>query len=178
VDSFTYFLQGELQFYLCYVKNVPVLTRLNTIVAGTFGNNGSLDGYYGDSGHSLPNPRYDTSSTMNSRAWQSLASTRSPVTRHDVDKLRHAATIRCNKKIFRRETNCNPSVNNIPCLFNIRTDPCEEINLLDVNADIATKMYNILVTHRQTLIPQLNKPWDITGANPTRFNNTWSPWLD
>jgi hypothetical protein len=66
----------------------------------------------------------------------------------------------------------------MPCLFNIHRDPCEENNLLDTNADVAAAMYNILVRYRGTLIPQLNKPWDFSGADPTRFNNTWSPWLD
>jgi hypothetical protein len=115
---------------------------------------------------------------MNSRAWKSNASTRRPVTQRDVNKLRQAATVRCNKETFRRETNCNPSITNTPCLFNIHTDPCEENNLSGTSPDVATTMYNILVRHRQTLIPQLNKPWDITGADPTRFNNTWSSWLD
>lgn len=148
------------------------------LVVGTFGSNGSLDGYYGDNGHSASNPRYNISSVMNSRAWKSIASTTMPVTQRDVNKLRQAATVLCNKETFRRETNCNPSITNTPCLFNIHKDPCEENNLSGTSADVATAMYNILVRHRQTLIPQLNKPWDITGADPTRFNNTWSSWLD
>jgi len=66
----------------------------------------------------------------------------------------------------------------MPCLFNIYTDPCEEVNLSGINADITIKMYNILVRHKEALIPQLNKPWDLTGADPTKFNNTWSSWFD
>jgi hypothetical protein len=137
-----------------------------------------MDGYYGDSGNSASNPRYNVSSVINSRAWKSIASFRRPVTEHDVDKLRQPATISCNKEIFRSETNCNPSITNTPCLFNIHKDPCEENNLSGTSAGVATAMYNILVRHRQTLIPQLNKPWDISGADPARFNGTWSSWLD
>jgi hypothetical protein len=66
----------------------------------------------------------------------------------------------------------------MPCLFNIYKDPCEENNVSGMNADIATELYNILVRHRRSLVPQLNKPLDVDGADPTKFNNTWSSWLD
>ncbi|PNF27139.1 hypothetical protein B7P43_G08558 [Cryptotermes secundus] len=148
------------------------------LVVGTFGNNGSLDGYYGNSGNSASNPRYNTSSVINSRAWKSIASTRRPVTQADVNKLRQAATVSCSKETFVTQTNCNPSITNTPCLFNIHEDPCEQNNLSGSSTDIVTAMYNILVRHRQSLIPQLNRPWDISGADPARFNSTWSSWLD
>lgn len=115
---------------------------------------------------------------MSSPAWKSIASATRPATADEVRELRRTATVRCNKGISRRQTNCNPAVTNMACLFNIYTYPCEENDLSTTNADIAMKMYTVLLRHRQFLIPQLNKPWDIAGADPTKFNDTWTCWLD
>lgn len=115
---------------------------------------------------------------MSSPAWKSISSATRPASVDEVHKLRLAATIHCNKGTFRRHTNCNPSLTNRSCLFDIYTDPCEENDLSATNADIATKMYNVLLRHTHLLVPQLNKPWDIAGADPAKFNNTWTSWLD
>lgn len=115
---------------------------------------------------------------MSSPAWRSTSSVRSPATADEVEKLRQAATVRCSKGLLRRETTCNPSLTHTLCLFDIRTDPCEQTDLSSTNADIATKMYDLLLRHRRLLVPQLNKPWDLTGADPAKFNNTWTSWLD
>lgn len=115
---------------------------------------------------------------MSSAAWKCVSAATPPATVDDVQRLRQAATVHCNKGALRRETSCNPSLNSMSCLFNIYTDPCEENDLSATNADIATKMYTVLLRHRQSLIPQLNKPWDIAGADPAKFNNTWTCWLD
>jgi hypothetical protein len=155
-----------------------LLLYFNAELSGTFGKNGSLDGYFGDSGYSPSYPEYNISVVMSSPAWKSIASVTRPTTAAEVRELRRRATVHCNNETSRRDTNCNPSVTNMACLFNIYTDPCEENDLSTTNPDIATKMYDVLLRHNQFLIPQLNKPSDITGADPAKFSDTWTCWLD
>jgi len=144
----------------------------------TFGKHGSLDGYYGERCYSPSYPECNILAVMSSPAWKFIASATRPATADEVREVHRTATVRCNKGTSRRQTNCNPAVTNMACLFNIYTDPCEENDLSATNADIAMKMYNVLLRHRQFLIPQLNKPWDIAGADPAKFNDTWTCWLD
>jgi hypothetical protein len=36
----------------------------------------------------------------------------------------------------------------------------------------------MLTKQKQSLLPESNKPMDYDGANPAKFNQTWSPWQD
>lgn len=115
---------------------------------------------------------------MSSPAWKAIASATRPATAAEVHQLRRRATVHCNNGTSRRQTNCNPAVTNMAYLFNMYTDPCEENDLSTTNPDIATKMYHVLLRHKQFLVPQLNKPWDTAGADPAKFSDTWTCWLD
>jgi hypothetical protein len=75
-------------------------------------------------------------------------------------------------------TDCNPSVTKQPCLFNVVSDPCEMHNLVNTEETIMRKLYNLLTTQKQSLHSEICKPMDYNGANPAKFNQTWSPWQD
>ena len=58
------------------------------------------------------------------------------------------------------------------------SDPCEMHNLVNTKETIMRKLYNMLTTQKQSLHRDISKPLDYDGANPAKFNQTWSPWLD
>ncbi|PSN49060.1 hypothetical protein C0J52_10596 [Blattella germanica] len=117
---------------------------------------------------------------MSSPTWQSLKTisrTLNVASENQINDLRKAATVRCGEQENKSETNCNPSVTKQPCLFNIALDPCETTNVARKYDNIAKKLYYSLASVKRTLTPQLNKPLDLTGADPEKHNNTWVPWL-
>ncbi|XP_069677744.1 arylsulfatase B-like [Periplaneta americana] len=149
------------------------------LVIGSFGKNGSYDEYFGEHGRSTSNPVYNISSLVNSQAWKSISASQSTVSDNQIQQLRKLASVTCSKGgSYQRVSDCNPSLNKMPCLFNVLSDPCETKNVADYNKNLATNIYNRLVYQRQTLVRQLNVPFDVDGADPTKFNNTWSPWME
>jgi hypothetical protein len=42
---------------------------------------------------------------------------------------------------------------------------------------VALRMRALLSGHRNALVSQSNLPIDAEGADPRRWNGTWSPWL-
>ena len=151
-------------------------------ISGTFGTNGSYDTYLGVSGSESVNPAYNIEAVTTSPAWQAIQSVSSgkfgTLSRNEIIRLRQQATLRCGTSLQKPATNCNPSQTGRPCLFNIVSDPCETQDVSDKNETIARKLYNQLVILKRTLVKQINQPPDIDGANPAKFNNTWSPWRD
>jgi hypothetical protein len=137
-----------------------------------------LDGYYGETGHGERNPTYNTLTITNSTAWKSIAQYGHTATVTAINELRNAATVKC---IFDGQypvTDCNPSKTKQPCLFNIVADPCEMHNLANIKETTLRQMYHTLVHQKQSLVPQINKPRDYDGANPAKFNYTWTSWQD
>lgn len=61
------------------------------------------------------------------------------------------------------------------CLFNVRTDPCENHN----RANDETEILDILLEALQTYKPvkPLNQPAD-PASHPKYWNYTWTNWLD
>lgn len=137
-----------------------------------------MDGYYGESGHGLRNPVYNISSVKNSTTWKSTAQYSHTGSNIKITELRGSATVKCSFDGQYPATDCNPSLTNEPCLFNIVSDPCETHNLANVNEAVLRQLYYMLVTQKQNLVPQFIKQWDFNGANPAKFNYTWSPWKD
>jgi hypothetical protein len=162
-----------------------ILYRLNdeccemvSFIAGSFGTNGSLDGYYGETGHGAKNPMYNISTITNSTAWKSIARYGRAATGTEISELRNSATVKC---IFDGQypvTDCNPSKTKQPCLFNVVSDPCEMHDLANTKETTLRQLYHMLVNQKQSLVPQLTKPQDFDGANPAKFNYTWSSWQD
>jgi hypothetical protein len=149
-----------------------------SLLQGSFGVNGSADKYFGERYHENRNPVYNISSVTNSIAWKSFASNSHTATENEINEIRNLATVKCTFDGQYPATDCNPSVTKQPCLFNVVSDPCEMHNLANTKETIMRKLYNMLTTQKQSLLPEISKPLDYDGANPAKFNQTWSPWQD
>jgi hypothetical protein len=90
-------------------------------------------------------------------------------------QLRAASTVTCTVKLDARP--CHPVKNNNPCLFDLAADPCEKNNLASSYPEVLQEMLDLVSKYEVTLIPQLNKPPDVEGSDPRKFNNTWNPWI-
>ncbi|XP_060531071.1 arylsulfatase J-like isoform X2 [Cylas formicarius] len=97
---------------------------------------------------------------------------------HKVKALREAATVKCKK--LQPEDQLESKKCNIlesPCLFNIREDPCEEVNLVNQRPVIVLTLEQAIINYRKTALPIINKPRD-PNADPLKWNNTWTNWQD
>jgi hypothetical protein len=111
-------------------------------------------------------------------AWKSFMPNSHRATATEIDEIRELATVKCIFDGQYPETDCNPSVIKQPCLFNVLSDPCEMHNLATTQETMTRKLYHKLTTEKQKLKPEINKQLDYDGANPAKFNQTWSPWQD
>lgn len=64
-----------------------------------------------------------------------------------------------------------------PCLFNIKEDPCEFINLAEKRPIILAALEETLLKYRVTAIPAANVPED-DRANPKLWGGVWVNWRD
>ncbi|KAL1116272.1 hypothetical protein AAG570_005767 [Ranatra chinensis] len=87
--------------------------------------------------------------------------------------LRQQAELSCQQNVT--EVECRPLV--APCLFNLRDDPCERVNLAASNPTVVADMEQLLSKYRSTIVPAKNVPGE-ESANPIYWNNTWSCWHD
>ncbi|PSN49058.1 hypothetical protein C0J52_10594 [Blattella germanica] len=106
------------------------------------------------------------------------------LTETTITKLRHQAQVHCNqnsissamnKTNISLETACRPM--EAPCLFNIRDDPCETINLASTRPLVLHSLEESLERFRNSMVKPLNIPGD-PMANPIHWNNTWVNWKD
>ncbi|XP_043266664.1 arylsulfatase B-like isoform X2 [Venturia canescens] len=96
------------------------------------------------------------------------------LTTDDIRKLRLAATVGCNVK-EEQKVACNPVES--PCLFNIKEDPCEHINLAKKRPVILVTLEEALLKYRVTAIPEANVPEDPQG-DPALWKGVWVSWRD
>ncbi|XP_073999826.1 arylsulfatase B-like isoform X2 [Rhodnius prolixus] len=90
--------------------------------------------------------------------------------------LRHEAEVECSSfNSSKQSMECNPLKS--PCLFNIRFDPCEKINLAEENQIILQSLEQLLQGYRQSMVKARNVPSEAM-ADPSLWNNTWSCWQD
>ncbi|XP_015600611.1 arylsulfatase B isoform X2 [Cephus cinctus] len=92
----------------------------------------------------------------------------------DILRLRSAAELKCNVK-EEEKVSCNPL--DSPCLFNVKEDPCEMINLAKTRPVILATLEEALMKYRVTAIPANNVDTD-PMANPVYWNGTWVNWKD
>ncbi|KAJ8963944.1 hypothetical protein NQ314_005275 [Rhamnusium bicolor] len=95
-----------------------------------------------------------------------------------IEKLRDDATIKCQELNYKDQlehTKCN--LLESPCLFNIKEDPCERVNLASQEPVIVMNLKQAIERYRQTAIPPRNVPRD-PRADPANWNNTWTNWKD
>uniref|UniRef100_A0A0A9YCM5 Arylsulfatase B n=3 Tax=Lygus hesperus TaxID=30085 RepID=A0A0A9YCM5_LYGHE len=90
-------------------------------------------------------------------------------------RLRRQAVVECGVSNATDTADCNPQES--PCLFNIRQDPCEKVNLASLNKMILLNLEERVRRFRSTMLKARNVPSDVT-ADPGLWNNTWSCWQD
>ncbi|XP_076252531.1 arylsulfatase B-like [Rhynchophorus ferrugineus] len=93
----------------------------------------------------------------------------------DIIRLRQDATVKCNVSKAQKKAECKPMES--PCLFNIKDDPCETVNLIAEHPKIAARLQEELLNYKKSTRPPINIPRD-PKADPSRFNGTWTNWLD
>lgn len=63
------------------------------------------------------------------------------------------------------------------CLFNVRRDPCEMVNLADIYPDVIKSFESIVQKYEEIAVPPSNVP-DDPRANPNFWNGAWVSWQD
>ncbi|XP_023029567.2 arylsulfatase B isoform X1 [Leptinotarsa decemlineata] len=95
-----------------------------------------------------------------------------------IFKLRNEATVKCNAVNVEdqlEETKCD--LLKSPCLFNIKDDPCERVNLASRRPNIVANLEQAIVQYRKTALPPRNLPRD-SNADPDRWGGVWTNWHD
>ncbi|KAF6199735.1 hypothetical protein GE061_006033 [Apolygus lucorum] len=90
-------------------------------------------------------------------------------------RLRRQAVVECGVSNATDNTDCNPQES--PCLFNLRQDPCEKVNLASFNRMILLNLEERVRRFRSTMLKARNVQSDVT-ADPGLWNKTWSCWQD
>ncbi|KAG5882847.1 hypothetical protein JTB14_022358 [Gonioctena quinquepunctata] len=95
-----------------------------------------------------------------------------------IEKLRNDATIKC--KVIDDEdqlddTKCD--LTKSPCLFNIKDDPCERVNLASRRPNIVSNLEQAIMQYRKTALPPRNVPRD-PNADPNKWGGIWTNWND
>nr|UNO37575.1 GSS-like protein [Psylliodes laticollis] len=99
------------------------------------------------------------------------------IDKNDINTLRTQATVNCGPFNFKDQLEENKCNFQATCLFNIREDPCERVNLLSARPDIVKDLEKLLMEYKKNMVPALNKPRD-PRSNPIYWNNTWTYWQD
>nr|ATE50184.1 glucosinolate sulfatase 5 [Psylliodes chrysocephala] len=99
------------------------------------------------------------------------------IDKNDIETLRTQATVTCGPFNFEDQQEENKCNLQLPCLFNIKQDPCERVNLAKSRPNIVRKLEKLLLDYSKNILPALNKDRD-PRVNPINWNNTWSSWLD
>lgn len=82
--------------------------------------------------------------------------------------------VNCGPKPANASTNCNLKIE--VCLFNIRHDPCEYMNLAKLMPTTAQILMDKINVYRRTMVKPLNKGKDPKG-DPALHGGVWKPWL-
>lgn len=141
--------------------------------------NGAFDGYFGDDGQDPSYPAYNETSVVQSMAGRSIIAASSsvyinPTRAHQISFIRSSAQITCPSN---NSLGIPPCSGQEMCLYDIETDPCESNNLARAQRSVALQLRSLLLVHRNTLVKQPNLSPDVKGADPRRWNGTWSPWV-
>ncbi|PSN38220.1 Arylsulfatase B [Blattella germanica] len=139
-----------------------------------FSQMGDWDGYYGDTGVSSKNPKYDVQKIYNSDAGSAISSVKKLPKQDAILKLRNEVTLKCPPQ--ENPTPCDTFQDMKPCLFNIAKDPCETNDLSSQHPDTFKQLLDLLNKHHETAVPVTPVPYEPNKANPAKFNDTWIPW--
>lgn len=146
--------------------------------------------WYGDAGKSN-SYKYDINDVLKSETAITLAglltykqiaekNTDSDNTTHLLEpeivlKLRKLAEIKCPPMDVTEQQKCKPLES--PCVFNIKDDPCERINLAQTYPEILNNLQKLVEKYRKSAVKPRNIPRD-PNADPAFYNNTWTNWRD
>lgn len=109
-----------------------------------------------------------------SKAWIALSGfAQRNLTDEEVLALRGGEI--CSKEEEMGRIACDPL--KAPCLFNVFVDPCERINLADVEMDTLKELQRKVEEWRLKAVPVNNRAID-DMANPSKHNGMWSSWKD
>lgn len=160
------------------VRHIYAVRRDNWKINNGSNFGGEADGYYGHSGRDFAQPPYNITAVIHSLTGEAIASllSSSIPDEEEMLQLRAKSTLKCT--VEPDSTPCDPVINSKPCLFDLETDPCEMNNLADSHPEVLLEMLALVGKYEATLVPQINKPADVEGSDPRKFNNTWSPWID
>jgi hypothetical protein len=148
------------------------------LAAGT-GRSSFLNGYFGHDGQDASYPAYNETSVVQSMAGRAIIAASSsvyinPTRAHQISLLRSSAQITCPSN---NSLGIPPCSGEELCLYDIESDPCESSNLAATHGHVALRLRALLSGHRKVLVSQSNLRPDAEGADPRRWNGTWSPWL-
>lgn len=138
-----------------------------------------MDGYFGDDGQDASYPPYNETAVVQSIAGRAIIAASSsvyinPTRVHQISFIRSSAHIPCPSN---NSFGIPPCSGEELCLYDIEEDPCESNNLAGTHRNVALHLRSLLLAHRNTLVRQTNLSPDTNGADPRRWNNTWSPWV-
>ncbi|XP_032690585.1 arylsulfatase B-like [Odontomachus brunneus] len=137
--------------------------------------------WVGDSGRnpSEKQPPYLPATVLDSKAGAAIATVttsnnKSALIAQDILRLRQEATVHCNVMKENKARNCTWSK---PCLFDLKRDPCEKINIIEQEPNVAKNLQEALNKYRSKMLPPNNKfkDWE---ASPFWWNRTWVCWQD
>jgi hypothetical protein len=140
---------------------------------------GAFDGYFGDDGRDPSFPAYNETAVVQSMVGSSIVAASSsvyinPTREHHISFIRSSALITC---LSNNSFGIPPCSGQEMCLYDIEMDPCESNNLARAQRAVALHLRSLLLEYRNTLVKQTNLPPDTQGADPRRWNGTWSPWV-
>lgn len=100
-------------------------------------------------------------------------------TAKEILKIRESAKATCEGKSLSSNQpaseRCNPLSE--PCLFDIKNDPCETVNLAKQLPEVFSHMADRVAHYASIAMAPRNKP-DEPRSNPANFNGTWTWWYD
>ncbi|KAF4519023.1 hypothetical protein B566_EDAN009786 [Ephemera danica] len=138
------------------------------LVKGSYQKRPEYDGYWGTQ---TSGENYNINDVATSLVSTTLGQYFPSLDPEIMEKRRDLATLRCSNSQG-EEQFCIKA----PCLFDMRADPCEHVNLATSHPDVVQKIEAKLETYMQYLKPQLNVPNEDALADPKLHNKTWMPW--
>lgn len=138
---------------------------------------GGYDQYYGDSGRHPETPPYNIEQILNSPTNEAIKNLpdHKALSVEIIQTFRKKLDIsKCRNDTYKPFIKCTGF-----CLFDLKNDPCETVNLIDdaSTKDIVEDLKKKLQMYWAEVVPQTNKPIDLR-SDPTLCNNTWFTWLD
>ncbi|XP_055385575.1 arylsulfatase B-like [Condylostylus longicornis] len=146
-------------------------------------NEGVYDSWLSDVEYEKDPRSYNYSKTIiNTQTWKILQNfNKNNIDTNKIEKIRSQLSIKCNlrKKISNNSTfECEPL--KAPCLFNIKSDPCEMYNLakLPKYQGILESMKNDVEEWKNKLIPSVRQDYFDPISDPALHNGEWRWWKD